>query len=343
MGDGSTGRAPLDVGSVCAPMQTARGEWGFMLRFCLVVLSLIASSLLARADDGARDAREQKCIDAGWTRVIDASGRRFLWKGPADRWTHGAIIVMHGGGGSADHWCHASHEIVATQVAFAEAAIAQGFAVFTLDSTDRVSDREERACGKVWDDEVRNRANIDLPFIEGLLRETIPNLRPRGSGKGIFLTGLSSGGFMTVRAATHFDGLVTAFAPAASGDPYGWHRVCDASLSPRRTVFGIGVDNETKRQITEEGACRASAYPNEMPWETQRPAKKPPFKLFQHEKDGIHDFSCHEQVRIQLTAHGYPDAGAFVVRDAGRRRLIHHFWQQAYTQPVLAFFKGEGR
>lgn len=314
-----------------------------MLRLGLVIFALIASMNAARANDAERDAREQKCIDNGWARIVDQAGRRLLWKGPTDRWAHGAIIVMHGGGGYADHWCHESFDIVATQVAFANAAIAQGFAVFTLNSTDRVSDREGRACGKVWDDEVRNRANIDLPFLEKLLRDTISKLRPRGSGNGIFLTGLSSGGFMTVRAATHFDGLVTAFAPVSSGDPYGWHRVCDASLSPRRTVFGIGLDNETKKQIIEEGACRASAYPNEMPWETQKPAKKPAFKLFQHEKDGIHDFSCHEKVRTQLTVHGYPDTGPFVVRDEGRRRLVHHFWQSAYTQPVLDFFKSQGR
>ncbi|MDZ4866883.1 MAG: hypothetical protein SGI91_06135 [Alphaproteobacteria bacterium] len=314
-----------------------------MVRLGLVIFALIASMHAARADDAERDAREQKCIDNGWARIVDQAGRRLLWKGPSDRWAHGAIIVMHGGGGFADHWCHESFDIVATQVAFANAAVAQGFAVFTLDSTDRVSDREGRVCGKVWDDEVRNRANIDLPFLETLLRDTIPRLRPRGSGNGIFLTGLSSGGFMTVRAATHFDGLVTAFAPVSSGDPYGWHRVCDASLSPRRTVFGVGLDNETKKQIPEEGSCRASAYPNEMPWDTQKPPKKPPFKLFQHEKDGVHDFSCHEKVRTQLTAHGYPDAGPFVVRDEGRRRFVHHLWQSAYTQAVLDFFKSQAR
>jgi len=113
-----------------------------MLRLGVAVFALIASISAARADDAERDAREQKCIDKGWTRIVDQSGRRLLWKGPGDRWAHGAIIVMHGGGGSADHWCHEGFEIVATQVAFANAAIAQGFAVFTLDSTDRVTDRE---------------------------------------------------------------------------------------------------------------------------------------------------------------------------------------------------------
>ncbi len=288
----------------------------------------------------------KQCMARGWQRAtmeIQGLSRELLWKAPAGKWSKGAILVLHGGGGQHFQFCVANAPVVGPQVRFTELALAEGFAVFLLNSSDRVTDREGRLCGKVWDDEVRNRANIDLPFFETLLRDTIPKLRPRGSGTGIFLTGLSSGGFMTVRAATHFDGLVTAFAPASSGDPYGWHRVCDASLSLRRTVFGVGLDNETKKQIIEEGACRASSYPNEMPWETQRPPKKPPFKLFQHEKDAIHDFSCHEKVRAQLTAHGYPDAGAFVLRDEGRRRLVHHFWQSAYTQPLLDFFKSAAR
>jgi pimeloyl-ACP methyl ester carboxylesterase len=311
--------------------------------FWAVVAALLCLAPTAYAED--RSAAERGCIDRGWARLtvpIEGRERRALWKAPQGSWRHGAIVVMHGGGGQADQWCHASVPLVATQVAFAEEAVAQGFAVFTLQSTDAVTDTDGRACGKVWDDEVRDRPNLDLPFVEVLLKQTIPGLRPAGSGRFVFLTGLSSGGYMTVRAATRFSDLVTAFAPVSSGDPYGWHRICDKSLSARQTVFGIGVDNETGRQIVEEGSCTAPTYPNEKPWDS-RVGAKPPFKLFHHEKDGVNDMSCNDKVWKQLVAHGYPDAGRFVLRDAERRRLVHHFWQSAYTQPMLEFFQSFAR
>jgi hypothetical protein len=62
--------------------------------------------------------------------------------------------------------------------------------------------------------------------------------------------------------------------------------------------------------------------------------------LFHHEKDGVNDLSCNDKIWRQLTAHGYLDAGRFIMRDPGRRRLVHHFWQLDYTQPMLDFFKG---
>jgi hypothetical protein len=312
------------------------------LAFCLLA-ALLCFLVSAHAED--RSAAEQACVERGWARLtvsIDGRERHALWKAPAGPWRHGAIVVMHGGGGHADQWCHTSVPLVATQVAFAEEAIAQGFAVFTLQSTDAVTDMEGRLCGKVWDDEVRDRPNLDLPFIEMLLKERLPAMRPADSARSVFLTGLSSGGYMSVRAATRFAHLVTAFAPVSSGDPYGWHRICDKTLSMRQTVFGIGVDNETGRQIVEEGACIASAYPNEKPWDA-RAGAKPPFKLFHHEKDGVNDMSCNDKVWKQLVAHGYPDAGRFILRDSARRRLVHHFWQRDYAQPMLDFFKSFAR
>jgi len=133
------------------------------------------------------------------------------------------------------------------QVRFSDQALAEGFAVFLLNSTDKVTDNEGRLCGKVWDDEVRKRPNLDLPFIEELIRILIPQVRPQGSRNEIFLTGLSSGGYMTARAATHLDGLITAL-PRFQRRPYGWHRICEKNLSPRQTVFGAGFDNETGKQ-----------------------------------------------------------------------------------------------
>lgn len=134
--------------------------------------------------------------------------------------------MLHGGGGQHTHFCVANHPIIAPQVRFTELALAQGFAVFVLNSSDRVTDTEGRVCGKVWDDEVRDRPNLDLPFIGEVIQSVMRQVRPAGSRTEVFLTGLSSGGYMTVRAATHFEALVTALAPVSSGDPYGWHRIC---------------------------------------------------------------------------------------------------------------------
>jgi poly(3-hydroxybutyrate) depolymerase len=279
-------------------------------------------------------------MQRGWSRVtLDVGGvpRALLWKGPAGPWTKGAIIVLHGGGGQHFQWCVANAPVVAPQVRFSEMALADGFAVFLLNSSDRVTDNEGRVCGKVWDDEVRSRANLDLPFIENVVRQQMPGLRPAGSREAVFITGLSSGGYMTARAATHFDGLVTAFAPVSSGDPYGWHRVCEPGLTARKVVRGAGFDNETGLQIIESDACRSAAYPNEKPWESMNPAVKPRFRVFHHQNDGVNDFSCGQKISQLLRQHGYPGAPEFVLTD-GRRTLLNHLWQDAYSRPVLEFF-----
>jgi pimeloyl-ACP methyl ester carboxylesterase len=277
--------------------------------------------------------------------VLPVAGlqRTLFWRGPDGPWTRGAVIVLHGGGGGHTHFCVASSPVVAPQVRWAERALAQGFAVFALDSSDRVTDNEGRVCGKVWDDEVRDRPNLDLPFIGEVIRSVIPHARPAGSRTEVFLTGLSSGGYMTTRAATHFDGLVTAFAPISSGDPYGWHRICEPGLTPRTVVPGAGFDNETGKQIIERGACQAERYPNEQPWESTSPPVKPVFRVFHHEDDGVNDRSCAEKVIRQLRAHGYREAPAFWLRGDGRRSLANHLWQDAYNAPLLEFFAGQLR
>ena len=95
----------------------------------------------------------------------------------------GSIIVLHGGGGHHFQFCVANAPTVEAQVRFTERALTKGFAVFLLESSDRVTDGEGRSCGKVWDDEVRDRPNIDLPFVDEVISSIIPRLRPPGSRK----------------------------------------------------------------------------------------------------------------------------------------------------------------
>lgn len=284
--------------------------------------------------------QEKQCMRRGWQRTVLQVGDRFrvlLWKAPSTPSPKGSIIILHGGGGKHYHWCVANARIVKPQVRFSELAVEQGFTVFLLNSTDQVTDNKGLACGKVWDDEVRNRPNIDLPFIEKVIREVIPQKRPNNSSKAIFLTGLSSGGYMTVRAATHFDDLITAFAPVSSGDPYGWHRVCDASLSPRTGVHGLPYDNETGKVINEVNSCQAESYANEKQWESTNPPKKPAFRIFHHEMDSANDRSCSKKVSELLRRHGYSGPPDYVLR-GGRRSIRSHLWQDEYSQPILDFF-----
>lgn len=292
----------------------------------------------------AETAQERQCISRGWRRLLvqaNGAARALLWKGPEGVWRNGAMMVFHGGGGQHVNWCIANHRLLEPQIGFTDLAMAEGFAVFLLNSSDRITDNEGRLCGKVWDDEVRGRANLDLPVIGRIMRDVIPSLRPAGSRRAIFMTGLSSGGYMTVRAATHFDDLVAGFVPVSSGDPYGWHRKCDPALARvrRKNVHGVGFDNETGRNIYERDACRAAAHPNEKAWESARPRAKPTFMLAHHAEDGVNDISCGEKAAAQLRRRGYPEHPPLVLR-GGRRSLANHFWQEAYTRPILEFFSG---
>ncbi len=282
----------------------------------------------------------------GWRVLVrDVAGlpRRVLWKGPEGAWTRGAMLVLHGGGGHHFQYCVANARSVEPQVRFTEQAVARGFAVFLLESSDQVTDTEGRACGKVWDDEVRARPNIDLPFIGDIMQSVIPALRPEASRPGIYVTGLSSGGYMTLRAATHFAGLVTAFAPVSSGDPYGWHRVCAKGMNSRDTVHGAGFDNDTGKQIIEPGSCAAERFTEEKPWDGGTVTPKPYFRLFHHRYDGVNDSSCADRAIKQLRDHGYPEVPALTLDGDRKRSLANHLWQDGYNEPLLDFFATQHR
>lgn len=316
---------------------------GWLTIFVICFYACVSQPTKVRAETESNHINASDiCIQKGWKLVqgtISGQPREFFWKGPKGPWVKGAIIVMHGGGGSHYHFCAEEGLLTGAQVRFTEKAIQQGFGVFILHSTDIVTDNEGRLCGKVWDDEVRDRSNLDLPYIRDVITSQIPKLRPKGSAPSIFLTGLSSGGYMTVRAATEFPDLITAFAPIASGDPYGWNRVCIPKPGGRKTVHGAGFDNDTGKEIINRNSCISeSGYQNERPWPEPQASQKPPFKIFHHRKDGVHDFSCNERLRTQLLAHGYPEDQRFIADSRGFRRLAHHFWIDEYNEPLLEFF-----
>ncbi|MEK6795898.1 MAG: hypothetical protein AABZ39_14040 [Spirochaetota bacterium] len=317
----------------------------------ILLFTIVTAGILCAEDRSTARARynEAIAVKLSWEIVTVPVGnaeRKLIWKGPK-QWTKGAIIVMHGGSGTAVDWCYATKTGIASidasmqaQVAFSRDAIEQGFAVFSLDSsTDLVTDDKGLPCGKRFDATVVDgRENIDLPFIEKVIREVMTSKRPKGSSPSVFITGESTGGFMTVRASTHFDGLVTAFAPGAACDPYGTY--FDASVDTGREARGVGIDRDTGKQITQDGAGGApdASYPNEKKWETMNPAKKPPFIGIHHRDDGIVDITCHQKLVRQLVAHGYAMEEDFIIPSVGKKNVLAHLWQAEYNPRILAFF-----
>lgn len=285
----------------------------------------------------------QRCRDAGWQEItLEVSGqpRRLLFRGPAGAWENGAILVLHGGGGKPEDFCGNPARLLVPQLAFSEMAIEQKFGVFLLDSTNVVTDHKGKVCGKIWDDEVRPRANLDLPYLRQILTQIVPARRPGGSSPSVFLAGHSSGGYMSARAATHLGHLFQAFAGISSGDPYGWTRNCDPSYGDKReTVKGAGFDNETGKEIIRVDSCLSDTYAHEAPWD-QFAGTKPRFRMFRNDFDGINDASCNRKIDAQLRKHGFAGEPAYVARrHDGKRRLLFHFWASEYNSEILAFFK----
>jgi len=294
---------------------------------------------------------EDGCIENGWGKLyIDVDGieRELLWKA-SEVWENGAIIVMHGGEGVDSNFCYAvpkeqkrflSDILRGVPVAeFGELAVEEGFAVFSLNSAfNRATDSEGRSIGKRWDSLMQEgKENIDLQFIEKLIDETIPSLRPSNSKNDIFMTGISNGGFMTTFTATHFNNKITAFAPVSSGDPYGTYFNM-SEKGPRLCGPGTWRDLETNIGVQELDSCKSDSYPNELEWPEIK--RSIPFKQFYHEGDGGIHISCMKKTNELLIDKGYQDTGAFIIDNPDNKRTVEkHFWQEEYNQLMLDFFK----
>lgn len=317
----------------------------------LALAGLLALCARAETDDAGErrrvqalyDHHEQQCLHKGWQKlIVEVAGRKrqLMWRGPKGSWEHGAIVALHGGGGTFSNF-GSNLAIGRPMVQFADLAVERGFAVFSPDSTwDVVTDARGRPCGKRWDCTAQEgRDNVDVPFIRKVISEVIPGQRPAHSATAVCLAGISNGGFMTILAATHLPDQVTAFAAVSAGDPYGTHMDMGTTTLLRRTAApGVFRDNETGKLISAPGAAAAKDYPNEARWPSPQCERKPAFKQFHHQGDAGVDISCMEKARTLLVEHGYRDAGPFIVRDAGRKALWKHFWLGRYNRPLLDFF-----
>ena len=115
-------------------------------------------------------------------------------------------------------------------------------------------------------------------------------------------------------------------------------------MTTRNTVHGVGVDNETGKQITEPDACRSGKYINEKPWDSDKDdSPKPVFRAFYHRYDVVNDPSCMEKAIALLRDHRYPEVPAFLLEGNARRGIRNHLWQDDYNQPLLEFFTAQLR
>jgi len=295
------------------------------------------------SDQEVYDYFEGKCIEDGWNKIavhVNGVERKILWQGPKV-WQNGAIITLHGGGGTYANFCSNIPGIGKPMEDFGPLAVAEGFAVFSLDSDLGLrTDKDAPTCGKRFDFSAKNNyENVDLAFVKKVITEIIPQIRPGNSASDIFITGISTGGFMTILAATHFDDLITAFAPVAAGDPYGVYLDCSQNPAKRENTPGTVYDLETHKLIAKAGGCDAENYSNELEWPSTNRIAKPPFKQFHHQGDALVDISCQKKIQQQLVDHGYKDDGDFVIKDSVEKKLWKHFWLKRYNRPLLEFFK----
>lgn len=318
-----------------------------MIASVVALLSFVLLPLVANASEQSlRQKRlfktyEREALEKGWQRfTMDVEGleRRVLFRSPGQIWKHGAIITLHGGGGTYSNFA-ANVPVGKPMVDFSEMALKEGFAVISPDSTDGlVMGADGRSAGKRWDCLAKDGKNMDLPFIERIILELIPKLRPPGSSKSVFLTGISNGGFMTILGATNLSDKITAFAPVSAGDPYGTYLNCKEGAQ-RTTAPGIFHDAESGKSISETNSGLSQSYPHEKAWPIAKGGAKPPFKQFHHELDSGVDPSCMQKAGRLLRQNGYPDDGCMLLQGFGKKRLIFHLWRPDYNQPMLDFFK----
>jgi len=294
---------------------------------------------------GINDA-EQRAIAAGWNQVIETVEdieRKLFWKHPTGTtWTQGAVIVMHGGGGSYTNFAIDQYVITAAEYEFCILALAQGFSVFILDSSFNITDANGYWIGKIWDEEKLVRPNVDIPFLEYVIDTLMPSVRPVSSRPEIFLAGHSSGGFMAVRAMSNFGYTIRGAALISSGDPYGTYRD-GTNRGTRQLVGGDHKDIDTDNELSVENG--SGVYPatttGELVWDTPPGDVKPPFRVYHSILDGINDMSAAERIiALAYLANGYPKgAPSFLIDDGGERSVLQHLWVGAYSQPILNWFK----
>jgi poly(3-hydroxybutyrate) depolymerase len=296
---------------------------------------------------------EDICAISGWKKgTVNVSNveREYMWKAPRV-WKKGVIIVLHGGEGVDANICAATPKGISASltdtlrgvpmVDFGRRALEEGFAVISLNSTyNRVLDENGSTTGKRWDSfaSADNGENIDIAYIQKMIDEVIPKMRPWRSSKAVYMTGISNGGFMTTLASTHLSGKVTAFAPVSAGDPYGTYIDAQEDVIERKCGPGTFIDSSTDMSIHQTGACKIEDLKNDIAVPVK--TRVIPFKQFHHNGDSGVDVSCMQKNVKLLETAGYKNDVTLLLGTPGMKRTIEsHFWQPEYNESILTFFK----
>ena len=148
---------------------------------------------------------------------------------------------------------------------------------------------------------------------------------------------------MTILASTQLNDKIRAFAPVSAGDPYGIDIECGDHSTLRKNAPGRWYDKDTRIEMGKKGACSADRLPDKEQAADERPGQNLPFKQFHHEGDPAVDISCMGKAQRLLTQEGYQDAGPYILKNVGPRRLWKHFWLGRYNAVLLEFFKSQVR
>ncbi len=316
-----------------------------------IILFLLLFPILSFSENGTffqntiSDYHREECIRKGWKRIelnVKGKKRELYFKAPSGYWSLGSIIIFHKEDGDASNFC-SNIRASLPMVEFSNEAINMGFSVFSLESLENSFLAEnESFCGKMFDAfSVNNSLNNDLSFTKEVITKLIPELRPVGSKKNVFLVGVSNGGFMAVKAASQLFHLISGFAVISAGDPYGTKISCFKSRSRLSSYDRVLTDNETKKNLGKENSCKSASYKNELKWPEIKSRFNLPFILLYHEGDPFIDSSCVLKLKTILVSNSFEGKKDFKVKQKGWKRSVNHEWLEEYNKPLLDFFKRE--
>ncbi len=337
-----------DIQGIKASQETAMKQYFKLLPNILIFLALTTS--LARASelpDRARtlfQSHEQECIKNGWKKMyVNVAGdkRKVLFKLPESK-IKGAIILLHGGGGSYSNYC-ANLWYGKPMVKFSSLALKEGFAIFSPDSGwNSFSDKNGNLCGKRWASlDQGDHSQKDLDFIKTIITKIIPSKLPASASRNAFMSGISNGGYMTILSLTRLSKHIKAIAPVSAGNPYSTRMDCkrrerDRLIAPGRYFHNSG------HMISENNAC-SSNHIKLLPKATKSKTQDVPFKQFHHKDDSLVDLSCMKEAQRFLIKNGFKDDAPHIASHFGGKRLWKHFWLKQYNAPIISFFKAQLR
>lgn len=213
------------------PMKTlVLSALGLALAACQAPSSSEAQSLRERIQDRAAERRAERGsggIEAAGgesvTITVDGRSRSFIVAAPPSGRASSAVLVFHGGNGTAEGMFEAN--------SLGRLAIENGFVAAFPDAFDRNWNDGRAATANEPDDVAFTRAMIDTL-----------NQRYGVDRSRVFATGISNGAMMTHKLACDAPGLVRAIAPVAGNLPEAQLARCAPSQPTPVMMFSGTAD-----------------------------------------------------------------------------------------------------